>query len=1409
MPGNDLTVVSLLDVNGTVVGYAAGTAEEVAPLAAEVWPESDPVAQTAVEYFKDVMATKVKDVRLTAEADGVLIDGNLFSTTAEAQIKYLGSLVFATRDPNYSGRWETLNNGYVTLDSLGVYTVCSGIMTYLQNCAAWEQSLLADVAAATTVGQLQAIDFFAGKPQGSAGLPPPPVGTSEPPALESGSVNVSDVVCETASVSGLTTTGSLRTDNFQITTSFALPDIDATGHVQSTGDIWCDNTENTFMGMDSTGFSRFGFVKKSGTTPFLAAGTGTDIRLGHTSASNIRGNVGAATFTPRLTISSSTGGTTVLALDAGSGAIQTTGAMSTGTFVATSNGSFGGTLSVTGGTSVASLNAGSGTIQTTGAVNGGSSSLTGNQSIGGTLSVTGASTLASLGVTNNASIGGTLTSTGAATVASLNAGSGLVQTTGAVNAGSCTVTNSLTAGSLSASGANTLGSLAVTNNGSVGGTLTVTGGTSLSSTLGVTGAITGASLNTGAGTISTTGAVNGGSSAITANSTIGGTLSVTGGSTLASLSVTNNASVGGTLTSTGAATVASLNAGSGTVVTTGALNGGSSVVTGNGSYGGTLSVTGASTLASLGVTGNQTVGGTFTSTGAASTGALTSTGAIAAAGSISSTNTENVYMGLDSAGASRMGFAKKTGGTPVIAGGSAQNIVFGHFNVANLLGGIAAGTFTQRMSIAASNGAVAITGALTAAATTVASLTAGSGTIVTTGALNGGTSTVTGNKVVGGTLSVTGSSTMAAITATSLNAGSGSVVTTGALNGGSSTITGTLSAGATTVTSLNAGSGTISTTGALNGGSSTITGNTSLGGTLAVTGTASTGALTSTGAIAAAGSVSSTSTEDTFMGVDSAGSSRLGFVKKTAAGPVIAAGSAQDISIGHFSVANLLGGVGSGTYTQRLLVSASTGAVSVTNALSAASAAIAGSLTAGASTLASLAVTNNTVLTGTLTSGAATLASATVTNALSAASAAIAGTLTAGAATLASATVTNALSAASAAIAGTLTAGASTLASLDVTNNTVLTGTLSSGAATLASATVTNALSADSAVVTNGLTAGSVVSNGEVSAGGSISSTNTEDTYMGVDSAGQSRLGFVKQTGGNPVIAGAAGQNMSFGFLDTADLKTGVASGNYQQRLWINANNGKVTVTNTFSAGSSTLSNLTVNNNATVNGNAVVAGTLTSGPVSAAGSVASVDVEDTYMGVDSAGSSRLGFVKKTGSGPVLAAGSVQDISIGHFSVANLLGGVGAFTQRMMISASTGFVGIGTSNPSTELDVAGAVSVLRLRGGGATPAVTRLAGAGTTGVISLGANSSQTAGSISIAVSGTINATTDTPIARLTFPIPYLDPPFVCMMPGNSNAGALTRYPYLTTTTTYFEIVQSSTADLVSGRTYVFNYHVVG
>ena len=134
------------------------------------------------------------------------------------------------------------------------------------------------------------------------------------------------------------------------------------------------------------------------------------------------------TGSARITSTLSAGGTTVTSLNATSGAITTSGALSAGSAAITN------TLTA-GATTVSSLGAGSGAITTTGSLTTGAATVTSLNAQSGSITTTGTLSTGGATVTSLNAQSGSITttgtlSTGGANVSSLDAGTGNITTTG-------------------------------------------------------------------------------------------------------------------------------------------------------------------------------------------------------------------------------------------------------------------------------------------------------------------------------------------------------------------------------------------------------------------------------------------------------------------------------------------------------------------------------------------------------------------------------------------------------------------------------------------------------------------------------------------------------------------------------------------------------------------------------------------------------------------------------------------------------------------------------------------------------------------------------------------------------------------------------------------------------------------
>lgn len=631
MPGNDLIVVPLHDLAGNVVGYAAGPQSEVEDLAVEVWGAQDPPTRSALDYLKDAALARVQLIKSDAEADGVLIGGNVYSTDLESQIKYVGGLVFAVRDPSYIGSWKLQNGQYVTLDANGVYSVCAGIMTYIQACAIWEKDLIAQISTAQSVQAIQNIDFLRGRPTGSLGVAPVTQSSTPPPLQVFNTRMDPNVTCDTLSVALTSTLG------------------DATARSLSgmSGALNVLGAVNMRSDADVTGSASAGSLIVRGAALMQGPTTLNNATIGGTLGVSGPVNITSNASVGSLTVSGATllQGATTIANNVTIG----------GTASLQSSAGVAGDLSITGGLVAqgATLLKGTTTVNANASLSGnvvvgGTATLqsgadvTGNLYVSGGLTAQGATLLkgattinADSTITGNAVVGGTATLQSSASVAGNASVSGAL----VVNS-TARVTGAFTAQSTSTLVGNTM----MSSNASIAGTLTTQGAASFSSSVsaGTSLMVGGTSTLTGALTAQSTSTLSGNTN-VGANLDVAGTGRVTGAFTaqntsslLGNVSMGANASIAGTLTLQGAASFSSVSAGTsltvwGTSTLTGALTAQStSTLSGNTSVGANLNVAGtgrvtgaftaqntSSLLGNVMMGTNATVAGTLGVSGAA------------------------------------------------------------------------------------------------------------------------------------------------------------------------------------------------------------------------------------------------------------------------------------------------------------------------------------------------------------------------------------------------------------------------------------------------------------------------------------------------------------------------------------------------------------------------------------------------------------------------------------------------------------------------------------------------------------------------------------------------------------------------------------------------------------------------
>lgn len=135
----------------------------------------------------------------------------------------------------------------------------------------------------------------------------------------------------------------------------------------------------------------------------------------------------------------------------------------------------------------------------------------------------------------------------------------------------------------------------------------------------------------------------------------------------------------------------------------------------------------------------------------------------------------------------------------------------------------------------------------------------------------------------------------------------------------------------------------------------------------------------------------------------------------------------------------------------------------------------------------------------------------------------------------------------------------------------------------------------------------------------------------------------------------------------------------------------------------------------------------------------------------------------------------------------------------------GNVGIGTVNPTQQLDVAGNVRAVHYVGGSPSPTVVVGSGAGTTGQSATFMGGFDTAGSIQVTV-GTAGMVPSSPVVTLTFGQSYASPPFCVISPANAaTAGMNSGMQVFVTSTPTTMVINANSTALGTGLVLQWNY----
>ncbi len=116
-------------------------------------PEPEP---PTLDEAKAAKLAEIANARWLVETGGVEIGDMTMVTDRDSQALITGAALQATIDPTYSCRWKT-GNGFVEFNAQTFLAVATAVRQHVQACFDREADLAAQVEAAETVEEVQAI----------------------------------------------------------------------------------------------------------------------------------------------------------------------------------------------------------------------------------------------------------------------------------------------------------------------------------------------------------------------------------------------------------------------------------------------------------------------------------------------------------------------------------------------------------------------------------------------------------------------------------------------------------------------------------------------------------------------------------------------------------------------------------------------------------------------------------------------------------------------------------------------------------------------------------------------------------------------------------------------------------------------------------------------------------------------------------------------------------------------------------------------------------------------------------------------------------------------------------------------------------------------------------------------------
>jgi hypothetical protein len=161
--GRKYTGVTYDELNDKILAHHAAQGEQVIPVETPPEPismdDDMPVfGEVDFETLKQAKAWEIADKRWRAETGGITIGGVEITTDRESQALLMGAVLAAQNNPEYAVNWKA-KNGWFELDAATLIAIGNAVGSHVQACFDREKELQEQVEAATTIEELNTIEW--------------------------------------------------------------------------------------------------------------------------------------------------------------------------------------------------------------------------------------------------------------------------------------------------------------------------------------------------------------------------------------------------------------------------------------------------------------------------------------------------------------------------------------------------------------------------------------------------------------------------------------------------------------------------------------------------------------------------------------------------------------------------------------------------------------------------------------------------------------------------------------------------------------------------------------------------------------------------------------------------------------------------------------------------------------------------------------------------------------------------------------------------------------------------------------------------------------------------------------------------------------------------------------------------